>query len=171
MKFFLRKSKLLFLSMFLTLIACSSDRQLDEEIVIIESLKVKNTIVSKNRNPKNYTGIIGQGRMYDCSSIIMSANEVFSFYVEWEDGVTEEEKHQARLSHLATGYLLCVDLDFCPDNLNGELWKVQGYCPAEVECKPRVQIPTHPDLRLAVFVDNPSTFNCPVSILTHPIDN
>lgn len=159
-----RNNALNFLMIFVCMsvfIACTSDNQLDAELQERELLKEESKTNSRDRDTGDYTGEIGVGGIYECSSVVMPVNEVFSFYVEWEDGLTEEEKHQIRLEQASTGYLVCVDLDFCPNNPNGELWEVQGFCPENVICKPRVQNPTHPDLRLSIPAFNLSTSVCP----------
>ncbi len=142
-------------------IACTSDSELDAELQETESLKVKSDFNSKYRGAKGSTLVVGAKGIYECSKAVMPANGVYSFYVEWVDGLTKLEKHQVRLEQASTGYLVCVDLDFCPDNSNSELWKVQGLCPENVFCRPKVQHPTHPDLRLSLPAFNPSTFVCP----------
>ncbi len=144
----------------LLFVGCTSENQFDSEFQNVEKLQKEDSLLLKKKGIKDYTGEIGAIGIYDCSSTPIPAEEMFIFYIEWKDGVTEYEKHQVRLSKAATGYLLCVDLDYCASKPNAELWTVKGYCPPGKICRPKVQIPTDPEIRMSSSLNQEITSAC-----------
>lgn len=141
-------------------ISCTADNR-TEEVYLVEKKEDKSDLLLRggSRERDNPLGI-EEVNIYDCSSTRAPENEIFQFYVEWKEGLTEEEKHLIRLEKTFTGYLVCVDLDYCPAKPNAELWTVRGNCPPEQECRPKVQIPTIPDLRIVSTLNDNIAANC-----------
>jgi len=74
----------------------------------------------------------------------------FGFVVEYEDGISREERNDIRAS-FPPGYLYCYQEDYCPTNQNIEFWLLV-LCPIGYMCKPLASTPNLPQLK-TVFAD------------------